>query len=131
MEDCKQGLFNLVLAGVATPYVHNGSVFYDADGQALEKPLNGLKKRNDVGLLYWDPKEEDDKRTEVGSMLKTPKLPIWLVLMGKNQIAILFNTNIDLMNNWRLEQNFSLHFYSGLKKQEYECKIDICRFFFN
>ncbi|CAF0710078.1 unnamed protein product [Brachionus calyciflorus] len=125
MEECKISLFNLVLTGSAVPYLHNGSIVYDSEGQALEKPLIGIKNRNDVGILYWDPKEDDDKRTEVGSMLKTPKYPIWLVLMGKNQLAILFNTNIDLMNNWRLEQNFNLHFYSGLKKQEFECVIDV------
>lgn len=88
----------------------------------------GIKKRSDIGILYWDSKEEDDQRTEVESMLKTPKFPIWLVLMGKLNAAIIFNTNIDLINNWRLEQNFSLHFYTGLKKQEFESIIFICRF---
>lgn len=87
----------------------------------------GIKQRNDIGILYWDSKEEDNARTEIGSMLKTPKFPIWLVLMGKLNIAILFNTNIDLINNWRLEQNFSLNFYTGLKKQEFESIINICK----
>lgn len=45
--------------------------------------------------------------------------------MGKNHIAILFNTNIDLINDWRFEKSFSLHFYSGLLKQERERKIFI------
>jgi hypothetical protein len=58
-------------------------------------------------------------------MLKTPKYPIWLAIMGKNQLAILFNTNIDLMNNWRLEQMFTLHFYSALKKQETQITLTI------
>lgn len=88
----------------------------------------GIKQRNDVGILFWDSKEDDDSRTEIGSMLKTPKFPVWLVIMGKLNIAILFHTNIDLINNWRLEQNFSLNFYTGLKKQECECIIDICKF---
>lgn len=93
-----------------------------------EKPTIGIKHRNDVGILYWDPKESPNKRTEVGSMLKTPKYPIWLGLMGKNLVCILFNTNVELMNDWRLEQNFSLHFYSGLLKQEHEFKIEISKF---
>ncbi len=50
-------------------------------------------------------------------MLKTPKYPIWLVFMN-NLIAVLFNTNTDLMNDWRLEKCFKLFFYSGLYKQE-------------
>lgn len=45
--------------------------------------------------------------------------------MGKNHIAVLFNTNIDLINDWRFEKSFSLHFYSGLLKQEHERKIFI------
>lgn len=87
--------------------------------------MHGIKDRNNIGLLYWDSKESDDKRTEVGSMLKTPKYPVWLAIMGKNLIAILFNTNIDLINNWRFEQYFSLYFYSGLKKQEESYKLEI------
>jgi hypothetical protein len=87
--------------------------------------LIGLKGRSDIGILYWNSKEEDSKRTEVGSMLKTPRYPIWLCVFGKNSVAILFSTSIDLTNNWRLEQYFSLYFYSGLKKQDKEHKIDI------
>lgn len=124
MEDCKIPLFNLVLTGYAVPYFHNGSVYYDADGQSLTTALNGIKNRSDVGLLYWNASEEDNKRTEVGSMLKTPRYPVWLSIMGKN-IAVLFNTKIDLINNWRFELAFSLHFYTGLKKQENEVKIQI------
>ena len=45
--------------------------------------------------------------------------------MSKNMIAIVFNTNIDLINDWRFERKFSLHFYGGLKKQENEYKIEI------
>ncbi|RNA13417.1 hypothetical protein BpHYR1_030217 [Brachionus plicatilis] len=100
MEECKFSLFNLVITGTATPFFHNGTIVYDSKGKALEKPLVGIKKRSDIGILYWDSKEEDDQRTEVESMLKTPKFPIWLVLMGKLNAAIIFNTNIDLINNW-------------------------------
>jgi hypothetical protein len=87
--------------------------------------LVGLKGRSDIGILYWNSKEDDSKRTEVGSMLKTPRYPIWLCVFGKNSVAILFSTSIDLTNNWRLEQFFNLYFYSGLKKQDKEHKIEI------
>ena len=124
MEDCRIPLFNLVMASYATPYLHNDKAYYNANGESLTTPLYGLKKRSEIGILYWNSKEEDGRRTEVGSMLKTPKYPIWLCIMGKS-LAILFNTNIDLINNWRFEQCFSLHFYAGLKKQESEFKIEI------
>lgn len=35
MEECKMPLYNLLLTGLATPYVHNGSIFYDSHGQSL------------------------------------------------------------------------------------------------
>jgi hypothetical protein len=57
-------------------------------------------------------------------MLKTPKYPIWLVIMN-NLVAVLFNTNTDLMNDWRLEKYFTLYFYSGLNKQENIQKLTI------
>jgi len=121
-------------------------IFIFLSWKLKEKPIVGTKNRNDVGILFWDPKEENNARTEViktyleiyrvfffnffgykkvGSMLKTPKYPIWLAIMGKNQLAILFNTNIDLMNNWRLEQIFTLHFYSALRKQETQITLTI------
>jgi hypothetical protein len=35
MEDCRLPLFNLILLGVATPYVHNSPIYYDSDGNTL------------------------------------------------------------------------------------------------
>lgn len=35
MEECKLGLFNLVMNGEAMPYFHNGHLYYDSHGQAL------------------------------------------------------------------------------------------------
>jgi ubiquitin carboxyl-terminal hydrolase MINDY-3/4 len=83
-----------------------------------------VKNRSDIGILYWNASEDNNKRTEVGSMLKTPRYPVWLCIMGKN-ICVLFNTKIDLINNWRFELSFSLHVYTGLKKQDNEVKIQI------
>lgn len=90
-----------------------------------DKALIGIKHRSDVGMLYWNPKETFGQRTEVGSMLKTPKFPVWLAIMGRNTIVVLFNTNINLINDWRLEQNFTLHLFTGLKSQDTDLKLDI------
>lgn len=76
-------------------------------------------------MLYWNSKESFGQRTEVGSMLKTPKFPVWLGIMGRNTVVVLFNTNINLINDWRLEQNFMLHFYGGLKIQDVDIKLEI------
>jgi len=58
-------------------------------------------------------------------MLKVPKFPIWLSIMGKNQLALLFHTNLSLLSDWRYERNFSLHFYSPILKQETEHRLNI------
>lgn len=57
--------------------------------------------------------------------LKTPKFPVWIAIMRKNLLTILFNTNLDLINDWRFEQTFTLHFYAGVKKQEKEFRIHV------
>lgn len=125
MEDCRIALYNLVLNGVATPYLHNNAMYYTPEGESLLVPRVGLQARSEIGLLYWDSKEDDKKRTEVDSMLRVPRFPIWIAIMGKNQIALLFNTNLLLMCDWRFEKNFNLHFYSPLLKQQIENKINI------
>lgn len=76
-------------------------------------PLKGIQERSQIGFLYWDKGENDDSRTEVGSMLKTPKKPIWLTLIN-NQPGLLFSTNIDLVSDWRVETRFILNYYTGL-----------------
>lgn len=85
----------------------------------------GLTKRCDIGILYWDSREDDKKRTEVDSMLKVPRYPIWLTIMGQNKLALLFNLNRALMSDWKLERLFNLYFYSPLLKQEHEYKVTI------
>lgn len=58
-------------------------------------------------------------------MLKVPKFPIWLTVMGTNQLALIFNTNLSLISDWRFERNFDLNFYSAILKQDSEHKINI------
>ena len=35
MEECKMALFNLILNGLAIPYLHNGQNYYNADSESL------------------------------------------------------------------------------------------------
>ncbi len=65
MEDCRVPLYNLIIVGVATPFLHNKTLNYDRDGNDLDKPEVGIHKRSDIGILYYDPDESDDSRTEV------------------------------------------------------------------
>lgn len=53
---------------------------------------------------------------QVGSRLKTPKLPIWLCNINGNS-SILFSTNRQLLSDWKVERRFDLYFYSGQPPQ--------------
>nr|XP_022344133.1 inactive ubiquitin carboxyl-terminal hydrolase MINDY-4B-like isoform X3 [Crassostrea virginica] len=120
-EECKQALFNLIITGHACHYLHNGNLVYsqngnlldDVDPEELATPLRGIQERSEIGFLFWDKGENDDNRTEVGSMLKTPKKPLWLSLVN-GQPGLLFSTNLDLVSDWRVETRFILHYYTGL-----------------
>ncbi|XP_052235536.1 inactive ubiquitin carboxyl-terminal hydrolase MINDY-4B-like [Dreissena polymorpha] len=117
-EDCVPALINLLLTGRATQYYHNGNIIYDKDGHLLPHPLPGLKERSQIGMLFFDKNEDDDERTEIGSMLKTPKSPIWLTLVN-NQWGLLFSNNHDLVSDWRVEHHFTLYYYTGLLQNTY------------
>ncbi|XP_060582753.1 inactive ubiquitin carboxyl-terminal hydrolase MINDY-4B-like isoform X2 [Ruditapes philippinarum] len=117
-EECSIPLVNLLLSGRAVPHYHNGNIIYDKDGNLLPQPLRGIKERSQVGFLFWDKGEEPDERTEIGSMLKTPKNPIWLTLVN-GQYGLLFSNNADLVSDWRVEHHFQLYYYTGLLTKTY------------
>ncbi|XP_078420581.1 inactive ubiquitin carboxyl-terminal hydrolase MINDY-4B [Cetorhinus maximus] len=114
---CRQALINLMLTGRASPNVFNGDLQYDDQGALLKEPHHGVLARSDVGYLYWNRYElEHDKLPQVGSMLKTPKLPIWLCNIN-DTFSVLFNTNRLLLSDWKMEHLFDLYFYSGQPTQ--------------
>uniref|UniRef100_UPI00398F4CD0 inactive ubiquitin carboxyl-terminal hydrolase MINDY-4B n=1 Tax=Pristiophorus japonicus TaxID=55135 RepID=UPI00398F4CD0 len=114
---CRQALINLMLTGRASPHVFNGDLQYDDQGALLKEPQHGVLARSDVGYLYWNRHELDhDKLPQVGSMLKTPKLPIWLCNIN-NTFSVLFNANRLLLSDWKMEHLFDLYFYSGQPSQ--------------
>ncbi|KAM9316505.1 inactive ubiquitin carboxyl-terminal hydrolase MINDY-4B [Gastrophryne carolinensis] len=111
----RQAVINLMLTGRASPHVFNGDQFEDE--QKLEKKLHGVLTRSDVGYLYWSREEmEQNKLPQVGSMLKTPKYPIWLCNIN-GTYSVLFGTNSALLCDWKMEHIFDLYFYSGQSSQ--------------
>ncbi|WAR28434.1 MINY4-like protein [Mya arenaria] len=100
-EECLPGLMNLVITGRATQFYHNGNIIYDRDGNLLPQPLKGMRERSNIG-----------------SMLKTPKSPIWLTLLN-GQWGLLFSNNLDLVSDWRVEHHFDLYYYTGLIQNTY------------
>ncbi|XP_076454323.1 inactive ubiquitin carboxyl-terminal hydrolase MINDY-4B-like isoform X2 [Babylonia areolata] len=124
MEDVTVSLLNLAITGRAVSHLHNGDTLYDNKGCALPKPMKGVKERANIGFLYWDKGEDPDNRTEVGSMLKTPKTPIWLTKVN-HMYGLLFSTNIDLVSDWRIENRFSLSYYTGLVSQANTATLNV------
>jgi len=124
-EEMSQSLLCLILTGRAVCYLHNGNVLYDGEGQHLAAAQHGISGRSDVGFLYWN-KEKDEIYCNnlVGSMLKTPRRPIWVTQIN-GRWGLLFTLNPDLVNNWRSEHKFQIKYYTGLHSQTSECNLTI------
>ncbi|XP_036992020.2 inactive ubiquitin carboxyl-terminal hydrolase MINDY-4B [Artibeus jamaicensis] len=117
---CRQAVLNLILTGRASPHVFNGC----QSGKSQEI-LHGVLSRSDVGYLRWGKDtSEDDRLSQVGSMLKTPKLPIWLCDIRGN-CGVLFSTNRQLLSDWKMERLFDLHFYSGQPSQKKPARLTV------
>ncbi|XP_031532782.2 inactive ubiquitin carboxyl-terminal hydrolase MINDY-4B [Vicugna pacos] len=109
---CRQAILNMILTGRASPHVFNGC----QKGESQEM-LHGVLTRSDIGYLQWGKDtSEDDRLSQVGSRLKTPRLPIWLCNTNGNY-SILFSTNRQLLSDWKMERLFDLYFYSGQPSQ--------------
>ena len=116
-------LSNLMLTGVATPYIFNGvmAVDYSEDTNFNFKDGKmGITTRNDIGLLFWDETPKKTEEAGLGSRLKTPILPIWVTCVNENW-GVLFNPNKDLMKSYAAENRFNLYYYSNTTIKE---KID-------
>ncbi|KAG8511481.1 Inactive ubiquitin carboxyl-terminal hydrolase MINDY-4B, partial [Galemys pyrenaicus] len=134
---CRQAVLNMILTGRASPNVFNGC----QKGKTQEL-LCGIVTRSDIGYLQWGKDASADDRLlqlqlqpgasqwpfdrdrpasvatwQVGSMLKTPKLPIWLCNINGNY-SVLFSTNRQLLSDWKMERLFDLYFYSGKPSQD-------------
>ncbi|XP_061493019.1 inactive ubiquitin carboxyl-terminal hydrolase MINDY-4B [Rhineura floridana] len=113
----ERAILNIILTGRASPHVFNGFQKVDNEGSVL-KQLHGVLSRSEVGYLHWS-KEEVEHRSlpQVGSMLKTPKLPIWLCNINRTY-SVLFSTNRLLLSDWKMEHLFDLYFYNGQPSQK-------------
>ncbi|XP_006868062.1 PREDICTED: protein FAM188B2-like [Chrysochloris asiatica] len=110
---CRQAVLNMILTGRASPNVFNG-----CQNGSSQEVLHGVLARSEVGYLRWGKDtSEGDRLSQVGSMLKTPKLPIWLCNINGNYSA-LFSTNMQLLSDWKMERLFDLYFYSSQPSQK-------------
>ncbi|EMP37992.1 E3 ubiquitin-protein ligase SIAH2, partial [Chelonia mydas] len=110
-------ILNVILTGRASPHVFNGFQKFDSEG-GVQELLHGVLARNDVGYLHWNKEEVEHYRPlQVGSMLKTPKLPIWLCNIS-GIYTVLFSTNRLLLSDWKMEHIFDLYLYNGQPSQK-------------
>jgi len=119
MGDCSQCLLNLIVFGMATPYLHNGVMEIEDEDKCEVKERTGCINRNDIGFLIWDRDESRTARWQLGSRLKTPTLPMWVTKVNDNY-GVLFNPNKELMRSYAAENRFQLYYFSDaeFKKEE-------------
>ncbi|XP_066445772.1 inactive ubiquitin carboxyl-terminal hydrolase MINDY-4B isoform X2 [Eleutherodactylus coqui] len=119
----RQAVLNLMLSGRASPHVFNGD--QAVDDQNVEQKYHGVLGRSDVGYLHWSREQmEQNKLPQVGSMLKTPKYPIWLCHIN-GTYSVLFGTNMSLLSDWKMEHMFDLYFYNGQFSQKQTARLTV------
>ncbi|KAI2655898.1 Inactive ubiquitin carboxyl-terminal hydrolase MINDY-4B [Labeo rohita] len=116
-EHIQCALLNLLLTGRAAPHVFNGTSLNDEQDKALAQALHGVLTRSHVGYLLWNREQVNHAQLPVvGSMLKTPKLPIWVCNIN-GTYSVLFSPNRSLLSDWKMEHLFQLYFYNGQPTQ--------------
>ncbi|KAI9555731.1 hypothetical protein GHT06_018246 [Daphnia sinensis] len=114
----------LLMTGRATQFLHNG-IQYRGDEDNASIAETGLLIRSPLGLLLWMGNEEKTQATNLGSRLKTPIFPIWLVICC-DQSGLLFCLDRALMRDYRNEYNFQLHYYTSSHFQTGDTILNVC-----
>ncbi|XP_029444213.1 probable ubiquitin carboxyl-terminal hydrolase MINDY-4 isoform X2 [Rhinatrema bivittatum] len=117
---CTQELVNLLLTGRAVSNVFNDTVELNSENGNITL-LKGITVRSDIGFLS---RFEHYNICQVGSYLKTPKYPIWVVC-SESHFSILFCLRKELMNDWKIEKHFDLYYYDGLANQQEEICLTV------
>ncbi|XP_015806414.2 inactive ubiquitin carboxyl-terminal hydrolase MINDY-4B isoform X1 [Nothobranchius furzeri] len=120
---CHQALLSLLLTGRASPQLFNGTLDSSEDG--LERRLQGILARGDVGYLYWSREQMDrGLLPQVGSMLKTPRFPVWVCCIN-GTYSVLFSLNRSLLSDWRMEHQFQLFYYNGQNSHKTTTRLTV------
>ncbi|XP_040287293.1 probable ubiquitin carboxyl-terminal hydrolase MINDY-4 [Bufo bufo] len=117
---CTQELVNLILGGRAVSNVFNDVMELDS-GDGHVTLLRGIPCRSDIGLLSLF---EHYNVCQVGSYLKTPKYPIWVVC-SESHFSVLFCLKKELTSDWKAERRFDLFCYDGLANQQEEIRLTV------
>ncbi|XP_075210879.1 putative ubiquitin carboxyl-terminal hydrolase MINDY-4 [Lycorma delicatula] len=112
---CSLELVTLLLTGHAVSNVFDNSMLMDT------YLFHGVSKRSDVGFLSI---QEHFKIFQVGSNLKTPKYPIWIV-NSENHFTVIYSDNMKLVSDWRAERQFCIRHYDSMQNGSEEVKLTI------
>nr|XP_022286983.1 probable ubiquitin carboxyl-terminal hydrolase MINDY-4 isoform X1 [Crassostrea virginica] len=118
---CTQDMVNLYLTGKANSNVFNDKIELDSGTGSDVTILKGVSGRSNIGLLSLF---EHYKSCQVGTYLKTPKYPIWVVC-SESHFSVLFSIKKELVSDWKAERRFDLYYYDGLARQQEEIKLTI------
>ncbi|ELU18027.1 hypothetical protein CAPTEDRAFT_111097 [Capitella teleta] len=113
---CSQAMVNLLLTGRAAC-----NVFNDVTETEDNVVMKGIQGRSEVGVLAL---AEHYKAGKVGTYLKTPRLPIWLIHSEKH-FSVLFSLKKELLSDWKAERRFDLFYYDGLGRQQQEIRLTV------
>ncbi|XP_041745692.1 probable ubiquitin carboxyl-terminal hydrolase MINDY-4 isoform X1 [Coregonus clupeaformis] len=116
---CTQELVNLLLCGQAVSNVFNNNMELDSGNGNLTL-LKGIRGRSDIGLLSLF---EHYNICKVGSNLKTPKFPIWVVC-SESHFSVLFGVQ-ELLTDQCVLGEFDLYYYDGLANQQEEICLTV------
>ena len=108
---CTQELVNLITVGHAASGVHNGQREVDMGGSDGAVVMGGIKERAGIGFLTLF---EYFKYVEVGSNLKMPKHPVWVVC-SESHFTVLFASDTRAA---RGALPCELRYYDGLARQD-------------
>lgn len=61
---------------------------------------------------------------QVGSMLKTPRFPVWVCCIN-NSYSVLFSLNRSLLSDWRMEHQFQLFYCNGQNSQRSTARLTV------
>ncbi|XP_076860474.1 putative ubiquitin carboxyl-terminal hydrolase MINDY-4 isoform X2 [Brachyhypopomus gauderio] len=109
---CTQELVSLLLVGQAVSNVFDDEMKLDSSNGNFTL-LRGVSERSNVGLLSLF---EHYNICKVGSHLKTPRFPIWVVC-SESHFTTLFSLCEDLTSSRWKPRPFDLFYYDGLANQ--------------
>jgi len=115
-----QSLINLCIHGKAVPNVFNGEVEDEIENEIFVS--KGINKRCEVGFLTHEEFMFPNRKS-VGSCLKTPMYPIWVV-NNDNRACVVFSLKRDLLNDWKLERRFDIYCYQGIPRYVGSAELD-------